>query len=124
MLVAIDARNRAVTVGLRDGPLWKARRRFGADPERTSDEYALLMGAAAAEALGPDALRGAVDRPARAVPRGQAGAVEAVWISSVVPALTPTLVEASASAFGVEATLALAATLAIPLAAWPRRARR
>jgi len=100
MLLAIDARNRSVTIGLRDGSEWRSIKRFGFAPERSADEYAFLFSTLTA-AL-----------PASAARRGEnkeggvsAGAVDSAWIASVVPALTPRLIQAVASAFGVEATV-------------------
>lgn len=90
MLLAIDARNGAVTFGFRSESSWLLVRRFGAAPDRTSDEYALLVGSAAEEAS-----------------RLYAGdsTVQAAWISSVVPGLTPSLVEAVYERFGVAASV-------------------
>ena len=97
MLLAIDARNRSVTVGLREGPIWRSIKRFGLTPERSADEYALLFSTlGAAEDTGGTERR---DGGATAGP----GQVDSAWIASVVPAFTPRLVEAVASAFGVEA---------------------
>ena len=96
MLLAIDARNRAVTLGFGTGSSWLLVRRFGASPERTADEYALLMGAAAdeAERLLRSRGEGAAAAPSEAI-------VSSAWISSVVPALTPSLVEAVRERFGL-----------------------
>ncbi|HET7839931.1 MAG TPA: type III pantothenate kinase, partial [Rectinemataceae bacterium] len=87
MLLALDARNRSVTVGLRDGGDWLTIRRLGSDRERTADEYALLL----------QAVREAAPASGKAI--------DSAWISSVVPALTPRLVEAVASAFGLQASV-------------------
>jgi len=95
MLLAIDARNREVAIGLRDGSGWKAVRRFGAECERSADEYAQLMCLVAAEASGT----------AAAPFTAQAGIVGEAWISSVVPALTRALAKAVLNAFGVEASI-------------------
>jgi len=95
MLLAIDARNREVAVGLRDGSAWRAVRRFGAYHDRSSDEYAHLLCLAAAEASGSEPA-------AFAAP---AGLVDSAWISSVVPALTRKLARAAFTAFGVEASI-------------------
>ena len=81
MLLAVDARNRAISIGFAEldppkgpplGPpsgRWLARRTIGVLPGRSSDEYALLLASFAREA-------------------GGARRVEACWMSSVVPALT------------------------------------
>jgi type III pantothenate kinase len=84
LLLAIDARNRAITVGFRTEG-WLLRRRIAATPRRSADEYALLLRAFAAEAA-----------RATGAPR-----VEAVWISSVVPSLARELRAAALSAFGL-----------------------
>lgn len=111
MLLAIDARNRTVTLGFGSGSSWLLVRRFGASSERTADEYALLMGAAADEAALLAALRSRGEGAAResaveaSVARASAAAgenlVTSAWISSVVPALTPSLVEAVRERFGL-----------------------
>jgi len=85
VLLAIDARNRGLTVGTWTGSAWHSIRRFGAMPGRSADEYSLLL----------SALR----------PPEPGDIVESAWISSVVPALTPLLVEAVAGTFGVEARI-------------------
>ncbi len=87
MLLAIDARNRSVTVGLKEGDAWLAIRRLGSAQDRTADEYALLL----------SAVREAAPSPGLAV--------DTAWISSVVPGLTQRLVEAVASAFGMAASV-------------------
>jgi type III pantothenate kinase len=89
VLLAIDARNRSIAVGLREGGVWRAVRRLGSPPERSADEYAMLIPAA----LGLDSQR------------FDAAGIESVWVSSVVPALTPKLVEAIRTAFGLEASV-------------------
>jgi len=87
MLLAIDARNRSVTAALRDGSAWRSIKRFGAAPERSADEYALLLSTLKEKDGGENGAKGGID---------------SAWISSVVPALTPRLAEAVAAAFGVE----------------------
>jgi type III pantothenate kinase len=87
VLLAIDARNHVITVGLKGGGGWLAIRRLGSAPDRTADEYALLLSAVRAAA------------PASEM------AVDSAWISSVVPGLTPRLVEAVESAFGIQASV-------------------
>jgi len=95
VLLAIDARNREVAVGLREGGLWRAVRRFGAYHDRSADEYAHLLALVASEARGEGA------SPFSALP----GIVDSAWISCVVPALTRKLTLAARTAFGVEATV-------------------
>lgn len=81
MLLALDLRNGAVNAGFRNGSGWAAIYRFG--PDRSADEYAFALEAAAAKA---------------------GAGVDSCWISSVVPALGPRLAQAVASCFGIEAT--------------------
>ncbi|HOX33514.1 MAG TPA: type III pantothenate kinase [Spirochaetales bacterium] len=95
MLLAIDARNRAVRVGFRDAGGWKALRAFGAYHDRSPDEYAHLLCLAAAEASGS----------APGVFAAEGGLVGEAWISSVVPALTQKLAAAAETAFGVKASI-------------------
>lgn len=92
MLAAIDIRNRTVTIGLKgDEPDsgWLAVRRFGGAYARSSDEYAMLMRQMLFEL-------GLGQNSAPASPWN-------VWISSVVPALTPALAAATFDVFGTEA---------------------
>ena len=92
MLLAIDARSRAISVGFfeRDAGAspgmgrWLSRRRLGAVPGRSADEYALLLRSLSGEA----ALR-----------------VDAAWMSSVAPSLGRELGRAVASAFGLPCSL-------------------
>jgi type III pantothenate kinase len=114
MLLAIDARNRSVTVGLREGSIWRSIKRFGLTPERSADEYALLFStlgpasAASSAGLGADGIGTPFAGSAAALGSSvgiASAAVDSAWIASVVPALTPRLVEAVASAFGVEAVV-------------------
>ena len=115
MLLAIDARNRSVTIGLREGSAWRSIKRFGFTPERSADEYALLFSTLMEAGSGPAAGgRGAgeIGGPSPGTLASGAEAalaassmVDSAWIASVVPALTPRLVQAIASAFGVEATV-------------------
>ncbi|MCE5257239.1 MAG: type III pantothenate kinase [Spirochaetaceae bacterium] len=91
MLVAIDIRNRAVTVGLRADGIdsgWLAVRKFGGIYGRTADEYAMLIRQMLFE-LG-------IPSPAPSY---------RLWISSVVPALTPLLAAAASEVFGAEVHL-------------------
>ncbi|HSV56492.1 MAG TPA: type III pantothenate kinase [Magnetospirillaceae bacterium] len=86
MIAAIDARNRALRVGLGDleagGVRWRARFRVGADPRRSAEEYAwALAGLCGRHGVDP-------------------GEADRVLLSSVVPALTPRLRSACAQAFG------------------------
>ena len=103
MLLAIDARNRAISLGFFEkagagaaGPgRCLSRRRIGALPGRSADEYALLMRDFAGELardLSPvDGLGGL--------------RVEAAWMSSVVPSLTRELNRAVESAFGLTCSI-------------------
>ncbi len=117
MLAAIDIRNKTLTVGLKgskidegqdsangavysSGSAWLAIRRFGATTFRSSDEYAMLMRQMLFElGLYPDlgSTKGLV-LPSDAVSWS-------VWISSVVPAMTPTVCAAAFDVFGVEPRL-------------------
>ena len=96
MLLAIDARNRSISVGFHQRPQaglpgagrWLSRRRIGAIPGRSADEYALLLRTFAAEA------------------GGDAGSVvDAAWMSSVAPSLAKELARAVGSAFGLTCSL-------------------
>ena len=49
MLLAVDARNRALSLGFREGGRWLAITRLGISPERSADEYALLLKSFCAE---------------------------------------------------------------------------
>ncbi len=86
MLLAIDIRNKVLRFGLKEGAAWKKIWSFGALPGRTADEYALLMGQFLAEAQAADPL-----------------AVDSVWISSVVPSLTPLLAASVKTLLGLDA---------------------
>ena len=114
MILAIDARNRSVSVGFRSGGAWLAKRRFGASSERSADEYVFLLEAAAAALLrsapsvaagGAPPGEGAADRAGASLRAGGLPPIEAAWISSVAPSLTPRLAEAVSAAFGVEASV-------------------
>lgn len=83
MLLAIDARNSSINIGVRHGADWPVLLRLS--PDRTADEYALLM-------------RASLDR----APGIQ---VNRALISSVVPGLTARLSKAVLLAFGKEAKL-------------------
>jgi type III pantothenate kinase len=92
LLLAIDARSRAISIGFfeRDAGAspgmgrWLSRRRLGAVPGRSADEYALLLRSLSGEAV----LR-----------------VDAAWMSSVAPSLGRELGRAVASAFGLPCSL-------------------
>ncbi len=88
-VLAVDVRNDLVTCGLGTRGDWRSVRRFGAMTGRSADEYAFLLAM-----LAPGGEVGA-DRPS------------AAWISSVVPQLTPVLVEAVRTAFGVAGTFVI-----------------
>lgn len=85
MLAAIDIRNKVITVGLNEEGSWKAIRRFGALYQRTSDEYSMFFRYLIQDLAEP----GGAD-------------VDSVWISSVVPSLTPLLVASAKDVFGCE----------------------
>lgn len=88
MLAALDARNGGLCLGFRSGDAWLPMARFG--PDRSADEYAFLFEAAYGRAM-------------RAAGAGSGSAPDKAWLSSVVPALTPALVEAFRLAFGLDA---------------------
>lgn len=90
MLAALDARNGGLCLGFRSGDAWLPLARFG--PDRSADEYAFLFEAAYLRAT---RVAGAGSAPEAAPDRA--------WLSSVVPALTPRLVEAIRLAFGLDA---------------------
>jgi type III pantothenate kinase len=96
VLLAIDARNRAIAVGFRSGGAWLARRRIAASPARSADEYALVLRAFAREAC----LAGEGAAPGAEGPK-----VDSAWLSSVVPSLTKELRSAVASAFGLSTSV-------------------
>jgi type III pantothenate kinase len=81
VLLAIDARNRAISIGFRDAGKWAAKRHIAAAPARSADEYEFIL-ASFAERL--------------------EGKVDEAWMSSVVPSLARPLREAVGAAFGVE----------------------
>ncbi len=95
MLLAIDARTRAISLGFFEsaGGLpgkgrWLLRRRLGVLPGRSADEYAAILRGLAAEA-------------GSAGEGGRPRAVKAAWMSSVAPALGRELGRAVSSAFGL-----------------------
>ena len=94
MLVAIDIRNKVVTVGLGAQGSWAVVRKLGTLYQRTADEYAMFFRFLMEEA------RAAV--PAPALGGDPAGVPEGVWISSVVPSLTPAVAEGAREVFGLE----------------------
>lgn len=90
MLVAIDIRNRVITVGLGAQGSWAVVRKLGTLYQRTADEYAMFFRFLMEEA------RAAVPAPTlEGVPSG-------VWVSSVVPSLTPAVAEGAREVFGME----------------------
>ena len=102
MLLAVDIRNRSISLGFRDGGGWVVRRQLGAMADRSADEYAWSLDRAFQEAR---ERMGAIGEDV-----GLAHSVGANWpkvdraiVSSVVPTLTPRVVEAISSAFGVTA---------------------
>lgn len=94
MLVAIDIRNKVVTVGLGAQGSWAVVRKLGTLYQRTADEYAMFFRFLMEEA------RAAV--PAPALGGDPSGVPEGVWISSVVPSLTPAVAEGAREVFGLE----------------------
>ncbi|MDX9958438.1 MAG: type III pantothenate kinase [Spirochaetia bacterium] len=86
MLLALDLSNGMLVCGFRHDGHWLASSRLGSD--RTADEYAFFLEAAASRA-GLD----------------QTGRVETAWLSSVVPTMTPRVVRAVRLAFGIETAL-------------------
>jgi len=83
MLLAIDARNSSINIGIRSGTDWLTVLRLS--PDRTADEYALLMQSAVARSPGIQ--------------------INRALIASVVPGLTARLARAVLLAFGREAKL-------------------
>jgi type III pantothenate kinase len=98
VLLALDARNRAVSIGFYEQAeaglpykgRWLSRRRLGAIPGRSADEYALLFRSLAAEAGLGIAGQGR-----------RAQNVDAAWMSCVAPSLGRELGPAVGSAFGL-----------------------
>jgi type III pantothenate kinase len=87
MLLAIDVGNTNIVVGLFDGPRLERAWRLATDADRMADEYAVLLRAFLEQAgYGFDQ-------------------VEAVAVSSVVPALTLTFEELSRRYFGLTALI-------------------
>jgi type III pantothenate kinase len=94
MLVAIDIRNRVITVGLGAQGSWAVVRKLGTLYQRTADEYAMFFRFLMEEA------RAAV--PAPALESLPSGVPSGVWVSSVVPSLTPAVAEGAREVFGME----------------------
>jgi len=90
MFVAIDIRNKVITVGLGAQGSWAVVRKLGTLYQRTADEYAMFFRFMMEEA------RAAVPAPALG------GHPEGVWISSVVPSLTLAVAEGAREVFGLE----------------------
>jgi type III pantothenate kinase len=88
VLLALDVRNGSVSVGFREGGRWLTIKRLGAHAGKSSDEYAILLGAIARDAL-------KVDSPVSLK-------VDGAWMSCVVPSIASVIAEAVSSAFGVE----------------------
>lgn len=86
MLLALDVRNSGIVAGFSDGDAWLAIVHLGVD--RSSDELGILLEASA-----------------RRAGFGAELGISEAWISSVVPALTPRVVAAISSTFGVEASV-------------------
>jgi type III pantothenate kinase len=86
VLLALDVRNDGIVVGFRSGEDWTTIVRLGAD--RSADELGILLEACARRA---------------GIEPGMA--FDEAWISSVVPALTPRVVDAISSTFGLTASV-------------------
>lgn len=95
MLVAIDIRNKVITVGFGAQGAWGVVRKIGTLYQRTADEYAMLFRFFMEEARAGLRKGGERGIDPRMGP-------EAVWISSVVPALTPAVAQAAREVFGME----------------------
>jgi type III pantothenate kinase len=93
LLLAIDARNRLLSLGFRSGESWLARRRIASWPHRSADEYALLLRAFAEDCVDAKALS------------GEGGRIDSAWISSVVPSLAREIQAAVESAFGLSCSI-------------------
>ncbi|MCE1195462.1 type III pantothenate kinase [bacterium] len=93
MLVAIDVRNKVITVGLGAQGAWAVVRKLGTLYQRTADEYAMFF-----RFLMEEARAVLPAAAAKKVPDG-------VWISSVVPSLTPAVAEGAREVFGQEPRL-------------------
>ena len=87
MIVALDLRNGSLSLGLKEGSRWLIRKRFGLDPQRTADDWALVFYAALRDA----GLAGA--KASRAI------------MSSVVPASCRAVKTAVAEVFGAAVLL-------------------
>jgi type III pantothenate kinase len=85
MMLALDVRNDRILAGFRTGDAWKTVIRLGVD--RSADELSFL-------------LESCVRRIGLAE-----GDMDAAWISSVVPALTPRVMQAVSSTFGLAASV-------------------
>ena len=96
MIVVFDVGNTETTVGLFEDAELRGHWRLGTNPARTSDELGLL-------------LRGLLDAVGCA-PQAVTGAA----VGSVVPAVTPVIVEACARYFGTD-TLVVDASAALPI---------
>jgi type III pantothenate kinase len=95
MLLALDARNRFLSLGFRCGPgsPWLEITRLGVSPLRTADEYSFFIEAAYGRAR------------SAAMAAGLDPEVGEAWLSNVVPSLTTPLVEAVRKSFGIEAVV-------------------
>jgi len=85
MMLALDVRNDRILAGFRTGDAWMAVIRLGVD--RSADELGFLL-ESCVRRIGLDD-----------------GAIDTVWISSVVPAVTPHAIEAVSSTFGLAASV-------------------
>ena len=101
MLLAIDIGNTQIVSGVYDEQTLKVHWRLASDPSRTGDEYGLLfLGLLGSGGIRPDAISGVI-------------------LSSVVPALTPTVQSMARSYFGrspllVSSELDMGLTIAYP----------
>ncbi len=102
MLVTIDIRNKVISVGFHENGAWRAIRRIGALYQRTSDEYSMLFRHFLQEIL--ESGKASFSKAASAAFSATAPAAKAdsVWISSVVPSLTPLLTASAKEVFGCE----------------------
>lgn len=102
MLVAIDIRNKVITVGLGAQGSWAVVRKLGTLYQRTADEYAMFFRFMMEEARAalPAPVHGG--RPVGISEGNPEGVPSGVWISSVVPSLTLAVAEGAREVFGLE----------------------
>ena len=104
MLLAVDVRNRSIALGFHDGRGWILRRELGAMSDRSADEYGWFMERAFQEAKEKAGI-GGEGSGAGVVDGLVAGdeKVDRAIVSSVAPILTPRIVAAISTAFGISA---------------------